>query len=286
MTYRALRERIRLALEKAGCDSPAFDADCLLEDLGGERNAVRCDREVPEEQRLAVEQATAERAAGRPLQYILGKWDFLRLTLAVGEGVLIPRPETEWLCLTAAEALRTGPRKPPYRVYDLCAGSGCVGLGLASLLDGAEVTAVERSPDAFAYLERNARAYPAYAVRPVLADIGRDAGRFPGQADAVLANPPYIPTADLPTLQREVQREPRMALDGGDGLRFYRVIAKDWVPKLAPGGLAAVEVGMGQAEAVAAMFADAGLGDVRIVPDYAGIGRVVLGVRPTEYTDG
>lgn len=282
MTYRALRERIRLELEKAGCDSPAFDADCLLEDLGGGRNAPRSDREIPEEQRLAVERAAAERAAGRPLQYILGKWDFLRLTLAVGEGVLIPRPETEQLCLTAAEILRTGPRMPPFRVFDLCAGSGCVGLGLASLLDGVEVTAVELSPDAFAYLERNIRAYPAYAVKPVLADVCRDAGRFPGQVDAVLANPPYIPAQDLPALQREVQREPRMALDGGDGLRFYRAIAKDWVPKLAPGGLAAVEVGMGQAEAVAALFANAGLGDVRIVPDYAGIGRVVLGVRPAE----
>ena len=117
MTYRALRERIRLKLEKAGCDSPAFDADCLLEDLGGGRNAARSDREIPEEQRLAVERAAAERAAGRPLQYILGKWDFLRLTLAVGEGVLIPRPETEQLCLTAAEMLRTGPRKPPFRVF-------------------------------------------------------------------------------------------------------------------------------------------------------------------------
>ncbi len=279
MTYRALREQIRRQLEKAGCDSPAFDADCLLEDLGGGRDAAHSDRDVPEECRLAVERAAAERAGGRPLQYILGRWGFLRLTLEVGEGVLIPRPETELLCLAAADRLRAAADRP-LRVYDLCAGSGCVGLGLASLLKGVEVTAVELSPEAFVYLERNCEAYPAYAVRPVLADICRDAGRFPDRADAILSNPPYIPAGELPGLQREVRREPRMALDGGDGLRFYRVIADAWLPKLVPGGFVAVEVGIGQAEAVAELFAQAGLKDVGILPDYAGIGRVVLGFRP------
>lgn len=98
MTYRALREQIRRQLEKAGCDSPAFDADCLLEDLGGGRDAAHSDRDVPEECRLAVERAAAETGpAVGPLQYILGRWGFLRLTLEVGEGVLIPRPETELL---------------------------------------------------------------------------------------------------------------------------------------------------------------------------------------------
>lgn len=280
MTYRMLREQIRRKLEKAGCDSPAFDADCLLEDIGGGRAAVHSDRDVPEARRLAVERAAEERAGGRPLQYILGRWDFLRLTLEVGEGVLIPRPETELLCLTAAERLRTAAGAGTLRVLDLCAGSGCVALGLASLLEGVEVTAVELSAEAFAYLERNVRAYPAYAVRPVLADICRDAGRFPDRVDAILSNPPYIPSGDLAGLQREVRREPQMALDGGDGLRFYRVIAEDWLPKLVPGGLAAVEVGIGQAEAVAALFARAGLEDIGILPDYAGIDRVVYGAWP------
>ncbi len=279
MTCRVLYNRIREILEKAGCDSPAFDADCLLEDVGGVRNAARDDRELPDDRRYAVEQAAAERANGRPLQYILGKWDFLRLTLEVGEGVLIPRPETELLCLTAAEYLRARTAAPPLRVFDLCAGTGCVGLGLASLLEGVEVTALELSPEAFAYLERNVKAYPHYAVTPILADVCRDAAGFPGPADAILSNPPYIPQEDLPGLQREVQREPRMALDGGDGLRFYRVIARDWLPKLAPGGLLAVEVGIGQAEEVAALFEKAGLREIRIVPDLAGIGRVVRGLR-------
>ncbi len=279
MTCRVLYNRIREMLEKAGCDSPAFDAACLLEDLGGARNA-RDDRELSDDRRFAVEQAAAERANGRPLQYILGKWDFLRLTLEVGEGVLIPRPETELLCLTAAEYLRARAAAAPLRVFDLCAGTGCVGLGLASLLEGVEVTALELSPEAFAYLERNAKAYPAYAVTPVLADVCRDAAGFPGSADAILSNPPYIPQEDLPGLQREVQREPRMALDGGDGLRFYRAIAADWLPKLAPGGLLAVEVGIGQAEEVATLFEKVGLREIRIVPDLAGIGRVVRGVRP------
>lgn len=198
--------------------------------------------------------------------------------LEVGEGCSFPGRD-ELLCLAAADG-SAPPQTGRLRVYDLCAGSGCVGLGLASLLKGVEVTAVELSPEAFVYLERNCEAYPAYAVRPVLADICRDAGRFPDRADAILSNPPYIPAGELPGLQREVRREPRMALDGGDGLRFYRVIADAWLPKLVPGGFVAVEVGIGQAEAVAELFAQAGLKDVGILPDYAGIGRVVLGFRP------
>ena len=181
MTYRALREQIRRQLEKAGCDSPAFDADCLLEDLGGGRDAAHSDRDVPEECRLAVERAAAERAGGRPLQYILGRWGFLRLTLEVGEGVLIPRPETELLCLAAADRLRAAADRP-LRVYDLCAGSGCVGLGLASLLKGGEVTAVELSPEAFVYQAGSSGYLPG--CRPVSGPGGRDpfqSSLYPGR---------------------------------------------------------------------------------------------------------
>ncbi len=265
-------------LADSGCEDAAFDARCLLEDFGGLARGHAPDATpLTEEQAATLARALEERAAGHPLQYILGEWDFLTLTLAVGEGVLIPRADTECLCEEAARRL-AGVNAP--RVLDLCAGSGCVGLGLASLCPSAQVTAVELSDKALPFLRENVARYPQYAVTVKQADVLRDADAFDGGFDAILSNPPYIPTADLAGLMREVQHEPMMALDGdADGLTFYRTIAEQWLPKLADGGVCAVEVGIGQATDVAALFATAGLSDIRIVRDLGGVERVVSGIK-------
>ena len=276
------REWLRQAtglLTEAGCEDGAFDARCLLEDFGGlGRGRLADDIPLTPAQEARLSRALAQRADGRPLQYILGEWEFLSLTLSVGEGVLIPRPDTEVLCETAAEKMKalTSPK-----ILDLCAGSGCVGLGVASLCPEAQVTLVELSEQALPYLKRNVSRYPQWHTRVVQADVLTQADRFPEGYAAIVSNPPYVPTGELPLLQREVQREPVMALDGAaDGLRFYRAIARHWVPKLAPGGLCAVEVGYAQAKAVAALFSAAGLEEVTAVPDAAGILRVVYGTAP------
>lgn len=263
-------------LTDVGCEDAAFDAKCLLEDFGGlSRGHAPDDTPITEEQQSVLDRALDERADGRPLQYILGEWEFLTLTLAVGEGVLIPRADTECLCEEAARLLE-GMTAPC--VLDLCAGSGCVGLGLASLCPTARVTAVELSDDALPYLRENVARYPQYAVTVKQADVLRDADAFDGEYDAILSNPPYIPTADLAELMREVQCEPQMALDGdADGLKFYRVIAERWASKLAHGGICAVEVGIGQAADVEGLFAAAGLSDIRIIRDLGGVERVVSG---------
>ena len=262
-------------LTEAGCEDAAFDARCLLEDLGGlPRGQIADDTPLTAEQEAVLVTALTQRVEGRPLQYILGEWEFLTLTLKVGEGVLIPRPDTELLCEVAAEQLR-GVTAP--RVLDLCAGSGCVGLGVASLHPDACVTEVELSDAALGYLKENVLRYPDYAVTLRQANVLTDFDAFDGPYDAILSNPPYIPTADLATLQKEVQREPQMALDGdADGLKFYRTIAEHWCDKLSPDGFVAVEVGIGQAEDVAALFAAQGLENAGIYPDLAGIPRVVL----------
>lgn len=280
MTYQTLHRQIEAQLEAAGCDSPAFESFCLLEHASGmTREALlrHSDDTPPDSVRRELEEAAGQRVQGRPLQYILGEWGFLTLTLAVGEGVLIPRPDTEILCETAADRLKG--RAAP-RVLDLCAGSGCVGLGIASLCPGAAVTAVEVSEQALAFLKRNCARYPAFRVTPVQADILRDSDGFRGPYDAIISNPPYIPAKDLPGLMPEVRREPRIALDGGDGLKFYRAIGGVWVNKLAPGGFCAVEVGAGQSAAVAVILEAAGLRDIRVTRDYGGIERVVTGSAP------
>ncbi|MBQ9965092.1 MAG: peptide chain release factor N(5)-glutamine methyltransferase, partial [Clostridia bacterium] len=239
MKVSELHSQIVGILEAGGCETPAFDAVCLLEDIADiGRGKVReyWQDTVPDVPTQAALAAARRRAAGEPLQYILGTWDFLNLTLCVGEGVLIPRPETELLCETVAEYLRHKPRK---NVWDLCAGSGCVGLGIAALEPKANVTAYEFSDKAFTYLQENIRRYSHYAVTAVKADVLNDYDRFTDPVDVIVSNPPYIPSADLDGLQREVQYEPRMALDGGDGYRFYRTIADHWLPKLSPDGLVA-----------------------------------------------
>ncbi len=262
-------------LAAAGCEDAAFDARCLLEDLGGlPRGAAAEDTPLTAAQQSALATALSQREAGRPLQYILGEWEFLTLTLSVGEGVLIPRPDTELLCEAAAQRLSGIPHP---RVLDLCAGSGCVGLGVASLIPDAAVTAVELSEQAWPYLTENIRRYPAYDVTAHRGDVLTDHTAFDGVYDAILSNPPYIPTGDLATLQREVQQEPRMALDGAaDGLQFYRVIAEHWCGKLTENGFCAVEVGIGQAADVAALFAAAGLANTEILRDLGGVERVVI----------
>ena len=278
MTRREWYARAVSRLTDSGCEDAAFDAKCLLEDFGGlARGHAPDDTPLTDKQTTALAAALEQRAAGRPLQYILGEWEFLTLTLAVGEGVLIPRADTECLCEEAARRL-AGSIKP--RVLDLCAGSGCVGLGLTSLYPSAQVTAVELSDEALPYLRENVARYPQYAVTVRQADVLRDFAAFDEEYDAILSNPPYIPTADLAGLMREVQHEPSMALDGdADGLIFYRAIAERWLPKLVRGGICAVEVGIGQAADVAALFAAAGLSDIGIIRDLGGVERVVSGVK-------
>ncbi len=276
MTRREWHAAATARLTAAGCEDAAFDAQCLLEDIDGLPRG-RMPDDTPLTAQAQLDKALQERADGRPLQYIIGEWDFLTLTVSVGEGVLIPRADTECLCEEAARRLAGVPSP---RVLDLCAGSGCVGLGLASLCPDAQVTAVELSDKALPYLRENIMRYPAYAVTVRQANVLTDAAGFADGWDAMIANPPYIPTADLDTLMREVRHEPLMALDGdADGLLFYRAIAAAWLPKLRQGGICAVEVGIGQATDVAALFAAAGLTDIALIRDLGGVQRVVSGIK-------
>ena len=281
MTYGELYNRMKETLGEAGCEFPGFDAECILEDIGGlphRQRARYLNEEVPPEIQEAVETAVSFRASGRPLQYILGNWEFLSLTLHVGEGVLSPRPEPELLCEVGANFLKERRLHNP-QVWDLCAGSGCVGLGLCKLYPRARVTAVELSDFALYYLRHNCVDYSQFDVRVLQADVLQDVPALRGRADLILSNPPYIPTGDLEDLMTEVHYEPRMALDGDeDGLKFYRCFADKWIKRLADGGMIAVEVGIGQATAVAEMFRQAGLSDLQITTDGSGIDRVVSGI--------
>lgn len=270
----------RRLLEEAGNESPAFDASALFEKAFGlsrQQRILHSPEPADDETLREYLSLAGERAAGRPLQYILGTWPFLGLELEVGEGVLVPREETELLVRTAARMLAGTPEP---RILDLCSGSGAVALGAAFLLPGARVAAAEKFEAAFSYLEKNVKR-TGLAVEPLRLDVldPASAGRFRG-LDCIVSNPPYVESGELPRLQAEVRREPSEALDGGaDGLRFYRAIARNWVPALRPGGILAAEVGEGQSHAVAALFAAAGIGNLETQEDFNGIPRIVAGRR-------
>jgi release factor glutamine methyltransferase len=282
MTLREIYQEGKNMLCSAKNDNAAFDAICLFQKAFGlDRQALILHSTEFANDTKAKEylKLINERASGRPLQYILGKWPFMELELLVGEGVLIPREETELLVHTAAGCLKniTIPQ-----IIDLCAGTGAVALGLASLIPRAQITAVELYDQAFDFLKQNQLKTGLKNVMPVQLDMldEQSAEQF-SELDCIVSNPPYVTADELPTLQAEVRREPRTALDGGvDGLAFYRAIAKYWLPKLKCGGYAAAEVGEGQAHEVEMMFKTAGLANIHILPDFNGIARVVYGVWP------
>ena len=206
-----------------------------------------------------LEELVSRRKSGEPLQYILGKWEFMGLPFYTRHCALIPRQDTETLC---EEALSIGGKT----LLDLCCGTGCIGVSLGKL-GGFEVTFADISPDCLALARENA-ALNGVAGSFVLTDMF---GNISGSYDMICVNPPYIPTSELASLQAEVKREPRLALDGGaDGLDFYRRISRDYAAHLSPGGTLLMEVGAGQAEDVAEMFPKA-----EIIKDICGIKRVV-----------
>ena len=253
-----------------------FDALCLAERAFGLAKTdlrLQGDQSVDPTEYFALVNRCA---AGEPLQYILGEWEFYGLHFAVGPGVLIPRPETEMLVDIALEFnaqctdAHCAMHRAQLNVVDLCAGSGCVGLSVAHHCPNARVYLIELSGEAMPYLRENAGAYPNAEV--IQADV-RNCELCIVNCALILANPPYLELDEIAQLSREVRLEPRMALDGGaDGLDFYRVLAERWLPRLVPGGLLACECGEGQAREIAAMFAPY---PTEILKDFNGIERVV-----------
>ena len=262
------------SLRASACPDPEIDARWIAEDvLGMSAPELRFEaqREPGARQLDRLNMALRRRIEGEPVQYILRRADFMGLRLYVDERALIPRQDTETLAEAAIVALQG---KGECSVLDLCAGSGAIGLSIATLVPGARVTLADASAGALEVARKNAKELNA-DVELRRGDLFRavDGERF----DLIVCNPPYIPSDELPTLQREVRHEPAMALDGGaDGLNFYRRIAADADAHLKPGGSIYLEVGAGEAEAALALMrqgvtaADAG-----IRKDLNGIDRVI-----------
>lgn len=276
-----LRETV-CALADNGIENARFEAEQLLQKAGIPRIRLLTEPSAEVSERTAdeIRKMTERRLSGYPLQYILGEWEFFGLTFPVGEGVLIPRQDTEVLAELARDFLLE--RSPAERnVLDLCAGSGCIGVTLAKLC-GAKVRCVELSEDAFGYLERgialNGAERLVTAVRGDVTD-GEFAETLGGEYDVIVSNPPYLTETDMLNLQTEVMFEPKTALYGGrDGLDFYRKMLSIWTKRLKRGGMFAVEIGINQERGVMEIFAENGL-DAECVKDTRGIYRAVYGIK-------
>lgn len=282
MTLAALLRELTARLQAGGVPDAPFEAkQLLLSVLGLDATTFLLRLRDPAEGEQADEAfALADRRiGGEPLQYLLGCWNFLEESFFVGPGVLIPRPETEELVLICEKLLR--PVKAPV-ILDLCAGSGCIGLSLLKRREDARLTSVEYDEGALLYLRKNAENLGVADRAQILCgDVLRGPsalGALP-QADLIVSNPPYIRSCELDSLQREVRREPRLALDGGaDGLRFYRCFASRWADAIKPDGLFAFECGEGQGKQISALFEAQGF-SAEIVNDFNGFDRFVIASR-------
>ena len=213
--------------------------------------------------------------SGEPLQYVLGKWDFYESEFFVGKGVLIPRPETEELTHLVIEKAK---KLSSPVVYDLCSGSGCIGISVAKAVKNSSVYCVEKSEDALNYLRKNiTQADNAVAVE---GDVLNPHSIEPESIDIIVSNPPYIKNSDLDGLQKEVQFEPKMALNGGeDGLDFYKKIPELWYPYLKNNGLIFFEISEEQGKDVYDILNSLGYRNVEVKKDMYGNDRIVSAVK-------
>jgi release factor glutamine methyltransferase len=221
------------------------------------------------------------RSQGSPLQYLIGSQEFMGLEIAVTPAVLIPRPDTEVL---VEQAIRLLECHPAPRVADLATGSGAIALALAHHLPRAQVIATDISQEALQVAQANAARLGL--TERIQWHLGSWAEPLIGgpPLQAIVSNPPYIPSAAIATLSADVRREPRLALDGGsDGLDCYRALIPQAKTLLDPDGHLLLEVGAGQASDVCQLLRRAGFRRLHTVPDLAGIQRVVIS-SPERYT--
>lgn len=281
-TYRELYEEGRRILEQAGLPDAALDARFLLEEVCGtnlQTLLVFPEKKVTEEEVNQYRAFIQRRKDREPTAMILGEWDFMGLTFRLNKSTLIPEQDTEVLVETALEELkRRGLGEAPLRILDLCTGSGCILLSLLHELRNVGGLGTDLSEEALEAARENAvrlglQERAAFRQGDLWEPVGDE--RF----DLIVSNPPYVPTEVIPTLEPEVRcGEPYAALDGGeDGLVFYRRIMREAAGHLKPSGIIIVESGFDEAPQIAALMQDQKLRGIRIVKDYGGLDRVVLG---------
>ena len=279
-TRRQLYQRIRQRLTAANLEDAAAESGFLLEFLLGKPlPQLLMDGDLPVSEPIVqqAEQLCEKRANRYPLQYLLGTWEFYGLPLQVGEGVLIPRADTETLVEFVLSCRRNAAQT---KLLDLCSGSGCIPAAIAVHLPQVTGVAVERETAAFCYLKQNLQQH-APSIQPIQGDVldavfAKDFSSY----DVITCNPPYLTEMDMQVLQPEVAFEPETALYGGtDGLNFYRMVTAYWKDALTADGWLVYEIGMGQEQYVTEILRQNGFSEIVQRTDASGIVRLVAGRR-------
>ena len=280
ITYNDLYLEIRRQLRAADSGDPTLEARELVAFACGKtkEELLRDSRlDVTPEVEARVRALVQRHLDGEPTAYLIGEWEFYGLPLDISRDVLIPRPDTEVLAGLAIDFVKT---QGACRVLDLCAGSGCIGLAVASQCPESRVVLGELSEGALRICRQNIRRNGLSGrVVPMQMDALAPPPAQLGEFRCLVSNPPYIPAGDIPGLDPSVRDyEPHMALDGGaDGLDFYQNLAREWKNALTVGGKIFLEVGIGQADDVLRLLRSQGFGDLEITKDLNGIPRVVHG---------
>ncbi|MCK9604140.1 MAG: peptide chain release factor N(5)-glutamine methyltransferase [Candidatus Omnitrophica bacterium] len=253
------------------------EAELLFSEIFGcDRASLYLKKNIPlDKDKLSkVSSVLKRRFSGEPLQYILGKTEFMGLEFRVNPSVLIPRPETEILVEKAAEMATS------LKIMDIGTGSGCIAISLAKLLKDADIIATDISDNALEVAKENARRH-GVKINFILADLFNAVDCVMHPVDLIISNPPYVASGEIATLQPEISYEPRIALDGGaDGLDFYRRIINGAVDYLKKDGLLILEIGFDQSRAIADIFQRSGkFKIIEIVKDYSNIERVMVAVK-------
>lgn len=273
-----LFEECRKALENSGNPDARFDILCIFQDMLHESQPLFLPWEpVDDHTERRIRDLTEKRCSGYPLQYLLGQWEFFGCPINVGEGVLIPRPDTETLVEQILDICREYRLTAP-KIADLCSGSGCIAIALKKHIPNAQVYAAELSEAALGYLRQNAE-LNGTDIHIVQDDVLDEnfCRSFEG-FDIIVSNPPYLTSEEMKSLQTEVSYEPETALYGGsDGLDFYRRMTALWKNSLNPGGWLAYEFGMGQHNAVKELLEKNSFTNIDLRTDGGGIIRTAAG---------
>ena len=264
-------------LSTAGCDSPEFDVQQLFDfclKINKTQLLLRANESIDDLDISFFNECLEKRKNRIPLQYIIGEWGFYKYNFKVGEGVLIPRPETE---LIPEYIYSKFQKNPPKVVFDICTGTGCIGITVAKLFPLCKVYCIDISDTAISYATQNKEKLCADNVIIIKADMLDPTSPLGLPfADIIISNPPYIKSDEIPELQREVQFEPKLALDGGkDGLTFYKALKENWFPFLNSNGLMVLECGENQSKDILELFLETAKG-AKFIKDGQDIERIVV----------
>ncbi len=276
MTVLELLQTTTAYFGKKGVEQPRLSIEHLLADSLGKKRIelyLEFDRSLSALELEPLREKVRRRAEGEPLQHLLGHWDFYGRTFKTDKRALIPRPETELMVDTLLKEITKG--EPSTRLVDVGTGSGILAITLALERPELEVFALDLSEEALALARENAERLGvldrvAFRRSDLLEEIE-------GPFHWIVANLPYIPTADLDGLQREVKFDPGLALDGGkDGLTIIKRLIESVPGKIASNGMIALEIGQGQSQRVLGFLADHNYRDISIKKDYQGVERLLI----------